>query len=85
MTLGRRGDSGTWTREREAPCTWQAMIPRLAAEEPGQGAEWQKVPWGGEGEVASADESRAADLEYGTIDVHERGSEGAEEDSGERG
>ena len=79
--LGRRGDSGTWTREREAPCTRQAMAPRLAAEEPGQGAEWQKVPWrGGEGEAAAAGEGRAAGLEYGTIDVHERGSEGAEEE-----
>ena len=80
-TLGRRGDSGTWTREREAPCTRRATAPRLAAEEPGQGAEWQKVPWReGEGKAAAAGEGRAADLEYGTIDVHECGSEGAEEE-----
>ena len=60
------------------------MAPRLAAEEPGHGAEWQKVPWrGGEGKAAAAGEGRAADLEYGTIDVHERGSEGAEEEERE--
>ena len=83
-TLGRRGDSGIRTRDCEAPCTRRAMAPRLAAEEPGHGAEWQKVPWrGGEGKAAAAGEGRAADLEYGTIDVHERGSEGAEEEKRE--